>query len=85
MKTWFITGAARGFGALVVERALAKGDAVVATARNPQVVIDILLNKCRLRPDGGGRGSKRGRGRSDLSHQRFRPADRHLAEMVASL
>src|SRR6202030_3128132 len=40
MKTWFITGASRGFGALVVERALAKGDAVVATARNPQVVID---------------------------------------------
>jgi NAD(P)-dependent dehydrogenase (short-subunit alcohol dehydrogenase family) len=50
MKTWFITGASRGFGALVVERALAKGDAVVATARNPQAVVgrfgrsDILLN-----------------------------------------
>jgi NAD(P)-dependent dehydrogenase (short-subunit alcohol dehydrogenase family) len=40
MKTWFITGASRGFGALVVERALAKGDAVVATARKPQAVID---------------------------------------------
>jgi NAD(P)-dependent dehydrogenase (short-subunit alcohol dehydrogenase family) len=40
MKTWFITGASRGFGALVVKRALAKGDAVVATARNPQIVID---------------------------------------------
>jgi NAD(P)-dependent dehydrogenase (short-subunit alcohol dehydrogenase family) len=40
MKTWFITGASRGFGALVVERALAKGDAVVATARNSQAVID---------------------------------------------
>ena len=40
MKAWFITGASRGFGALVVERALAKGDAVVATARNPQAVID---------------------------------------------
>ena len=40
MKTWFITGASRGFGALVVERALAQGDAVVATARNPQAVID---------------------------------------------
>jgi NAD(P)-dependent dehydrogenase (short-subunit alcohol dehydrogenase family) len=40
MKTWFVTGASRGFGALVVERALAKGDAVVATARNPQAVID---------------------------------------------
>ena len=40
MKTWFITGASRGFGALVVERALKKGDRVVATARNPQAVID---------------------------------------------
>lgn len=39
MKTWFITGASRGFGALVVERALAKGDAVVATARNPEAIV----------------------------------------------
>lgn len=38
MKTWFITGASRGFGALVAERALAKGDAVIATARNPDSV-----------------------------------------------
>jgi NAD(P)-dependent dehydrogenase (short-subunit alcohol dehydrogenase family) len=42
VKTWFITGASRGIGALVVERALVKGDAVVATARNPQVVVDRL-------------------------------------------
>lgn len=40
MKTWFITGASRGFGALVAERALAKGDAVVATARNSRVITD---------------------------------------------
>lgn len=40
MKTWFITGAARGFGALVTERALAQGDNVVATARNPNAVTD---------------------------------------------
>src|SRR5215468_5593857 len=40
MKTWFITGASRGFGALVAERALAKGDAVVATARNPKAVTE---------------------------------------------
>lgn len=40
MKTWFITGASRGFGALVAERALAKGDAVVATARNPKAITD---------------------------------------------
>ncbi|WP_157218971.1 SDR family NAD(P)-dependent oxidoreductase [Flavisphingomonas formosensis] len=40
MKTWFITGASRGFGALVVDRALARGDAVVATARSPRAVVD---------------------------------------------
>jgi len=40
MKTWFITGASRGFGALVAERALAKGDGVVATARNPKVIVE---------------------------------------------
>lgn len=40
MKTWFITGASRGFGALITERALAKGDAVVATARNPKAITD---------------------------------------------
>lgn len=40
MKTWFITGASRGFGALITERALAKGDNVVATARNPKAVTD---------------------------------------------
>jgi NAD(P)-dependent dehydrogenase (short-subunit alcohol dehydrogenase family) len=40
MKTWFITGASRGFGALVAERALAQGDAVVATARNAAAITD---------------------------------------------
>src|SRR5262245_37856285 len=40
MKTWFITGASRGFGALVTERALAKGDAVIATARNPKAIME---------------------------------------------
>lgn len=42
MKTWFITGASRGFGALVAERALARGDAVVATARSPRTIVDRL-------------------------------------------
>ncbi len=42
MKTWFITGASRGFGARIAEKALARGDTVVATARNPQSVIDRL-------------------------------------------
>src|SRR5262245_41849599 len=40
MKTWFITGASRGFGALIAERALHRGDAVVATARSPKRVIE---------------------------------------------
>ena len=35
MKTWFITGASRGFGALIMEAVLASGDAAVATARDP--------------------------------------------------
>jgi NAD(P)-dependent dehydrogenase (short-subunit alcohol dehydrogenase family) len=42
MRTWFITGASRGFGALIAERALAKGDTVVATARNPKTVTERL-------------------------------------------
>eukprot|EP01032_Pedospumella_encystans_P025183 gene25183-28468_t len=41
-KVWFITGASRGFGALMAKDALARGDSVVATARNPQSVIDAL-------------------------------------------
>jgi len=38
MSVWFITGASRGFGAQVAKLALAKGDAVVATARDPKSV-----------------------------------------------
>jgi NAD(P)-dependent dehydrogenase (short-subunit alcohol dehydrogenase family) len=38
MRVWFITGASRGFGALIAEAALAAGDAVVATARDPATV-----------------------------------------------
>ncbi|MFI4978897.1 MAG: oxidoreductase [Nevskiales bacterium] len=38
-KVWFITGASRGFGALITAEALAAGDAVVATARDPASVI----------------------------------------------
>src|SRR5262249_37760008 len=39
MTTWFITGASRGFGALIMEAALAT-DAVVATARDPSTIAD---------------------------------------------
>lgn len=48
MRTWFITGASRGFGALIAKEALDAGDNVVATARNPQTVIDRLGDHPRL-------------------------------------
>ncbi len=41
-KVWFITGASRGFGALIAQAALARGDAVAATARNPADLIKTL-------------------------------------------
>jgi NAD(P)-dependent dehydrogenase (short-subunit alcohol dehydrogenase family) len=34
-RTWLVTGASSGFGRAIVEAALAAGDSVVATARNP--------------------------------------------------
>ena len=42
MRTWFITGASRGFGTLIAEHALRAGDAVIATARKPQDITDRL-------------------------------------------
>jgi len=42
MRTWLITGASRGFGTLIAERALRAGDAVIATARKPQDITDRL-------------------------------------------
>jgi NAD(P)-dependent dehydrogenase (short-subunit alcohol dehydrogenase family) len=38
MKTWFITGASRGFGLRIARLALAQGDNVVATARRADAV-----------------------------------------------
>jgi NAD(P)-dependent dehydrogenase (short-subunit alcohol dehydrogenase family) len=38
VQTWFITGASRGLGLEVARLALARGDAVVAAARNPHHV-----------------------------------------------
>ncbi|MDX2166174.1 MAG: oxidoreductase [Deltaproteobacteria bacterium] len=37
-KVWFITGAARGFGARIAAAALERGDAVVATGRSAEAI-----------------------------------------------
>lgn len=50
MRVWFITGASRGFGALIAREALAQGDAVVAAARNPKSVTERLGDHENLLP-----------------------------------
>ena len=49
-RVWFITGASRGFGALIAKEALANGDAVVATARRPEAVTEGVGNHPNLLP-----------------------------------
>jgi NAD(P)-dependent dehydrogenase (short-subunit alcohol dehydrogenase family) len=49
-KVWFITGASRGFGLLIARDALARGDSVVAAARNVQAVVDALGAHPQLLP-----------------------------------
>src|SRR6266699_3746672 len=41
-KVWFITGAGRGMGVDIAEAALAAGNAVVATGRNPEAVAEAV-------------------------------------------
>ncbi|KIX91954.1 uncharacterized protein Z520_12343 [Fonsecaea multimorphosa CBS 102226] len=41
-RVWFVTGSSRGLGRALVEYALSKGDSVVATARNKDVLSDVL-------------------------------------------
>ena len=41
-KVWFITGAGRGMGVEFAKAALAAGDAVVATGRDPGAVTDAV-------------------------------------------
>lgn len=41
-KVLFVTGASRGFGGLLAERALAAGHYIVPTARNPRTLIDLF-------------------------------------------
>ena len=43
MKTWFITGASRGFGRQWAQAALDRGDSVAATARDPRT-LDALVD-----------------------------------------
>lgn len=41
-STWFITGASRGFGRELTERALERGDRVAATLRRPEQLDDLV-------------------------------------------
>ncbi|MGV9332637.1 SDR family NAD(P)-dependent oxidoreductase [Nocardia sp. NPDC003726] len=49
-RTWFITGAGRGLGRAFTTAALAEGDRVVATARNPQSLADIADDRLTVLP-----------------------------------
>ncbi|MGI5125400.1 SDR family oxidoreductase [Pseudonocardia sp. CA-107938] len=42
MTVWFVTGTSSGFGLEIARQALGRGDAVVATARRPQLALDAL-------------------------------------------
>ncbi|ODU02047.1 MAG: short-chain dehydrogenase/reductase [Pseudonocardia sp. SCN 72-86] len=41
-KVWFVTGTSTGFGRLIAQEALAVGDTVVATARDPRSLDDLV-------------------------------------------
>ncbi|MFE4552922.1 SDR family NAD(P)-dependent oxidoreductase, partial [Streptomyces sp. NPDC056785] len=41
-KVWFVTGSSRGLGRAIVEAALEAGDRVVATARKPAQLDDLV-------------------------------------------
>ena len=41
-RVWLVTGASSGFGRAVTEAALAAGDVVVATARRPEALADLV-------------------------------------------
>ena len=41
-RTWFITGAGSGFGRLMTEQLLERGDRVAATARNPDALTALV-------------------------------------------
>ena len=41
-NVWFVTGTSTGFGRTLVEEIIARGDRVVATARNPSTIADLV-------------------------------------------
>jgi NADP-dependent 3-hydroxy acid dehydrogenase YdfG len=41
-KVWFVTGSSTGFGRILVETLLKKGEKVVATARKPEQLADLV-------------------------------------------
>ena len=41
-RVWLITGSARGLGRAIAEGVLAAGDKLIATARNPQQLSDLV-------------------------------------------
>src|SRR5688572_10453016 len=47
-KVWFITGSSRGLGRALTEAALATGDRVAATARDPKQLQDLVLQYPKL-------------------------------------
>ena len=50
-RIWLITGTSSGFGRAIAEAALAAGDTVVATARKPEVLADLVAEyPDRVRP-----------------------------------
>jgi NAD(P)-dependent dehydrogenase (short-subunit alcohol dehydrogenase family) len=42
-KNWFVTGANSGFGRLITERLLERGDQVAATCRRPEALDDLVV------------------------------------------
>jgi len=51
-KTWLITGSSRGFGWVLAKAVLEDGDNVVATARRPEQLDDLIRQHGFLRASG---------------------------------
>ena len=84
-KVWFITGAGRGMGVDIAKAALAAGNAVVATGRDPDAVTtavgdadDLLAVKLDVTKPPRRRGRGPGRSRALRTHRRPRQQRRQL-------